>query len=311
MNSLYCATEYAFLGLDGDKPILTPIVVYGHGNTFYAASTFLKAAIPFEDLPLINIKWPNSPSPPPLEEEPCHLDQSVSECEVEEEEPQHPIELDLAYPCLSLFSETLSSFPSCIQTLLCSTASLKFKPKFCDIRRCKGNCGEPLHTPDYIQLVNAYENGITWGDLVDEWEREKPKAKPVAKPEPETKEIVMEPERQLQLAKMKNFFNQPQTKVYEPCQHLYNKTKYVSSECHGHIFTDCMTHELVNKNTGKLLKRAYKESLDVAIQEGYAQVAKAPNGIYVLQYMPRSCNRIHPGEAGWESKWFTKNPIKV
>lgn len=308
MNSLYYATEYAFLGLDGDKPIMTPIVVYGHGNTFYAASTFLKAAIPFEDLPLINIKWLNSPSPPPLEEEPCHLDQSVSESEAEDE-PQQPIELDLAYPSLSLCFETLSRFASSIQTILCATASIKPKSKFCDIRRCKGNCGEPLHTPEFITLMNAYEDGITWGDLVDEWEREKPKPKPVAKPAPEDKEIVMEPERQLQLAKMKSFFDGPQTKVYEPCQHLYNKTNYVSSECHGHIFTDCMTHELVNPKTGKLLKRAYKESLDTAIQEGYAQVAKVANGDYVLQYMPRACNRMHPGEAGWESKWFTKNPL--
>jgi hypothetical protein len=306
MITLY-SVDYALLGIDGEgNAIQTPVVVYEEKQMVYEMTYAAKYPVSFYTMPMIDIKWPTS------YEEPTPVDVSVDS---EAEDPE--TEIDPINPSLVSLEEAFNRKLVHYEPILVST-KLKLKPKTkgCNILTCSGDgtCGFLLHTKYYIELEKAFSSGACWGDLVEEGDF---KSRPVQRKRQRQQEInkkdtiEMEPERQLQLEKMKNFLSLPEKKKeYEPCRNLYGyngKSKYVCSECYGHEFTDCMSKELVDERTGDLLPRAYKESLDVAIQEGYVQICKNSNK-YVLQYRPRTCNKFHPGEKGWDARWFTKNP---
>jgi hypothetical protein len=160
---------------------------------------------------------------------------------------------------------------------------------------------------------------MSWGDIIYDLESIPQKNKKqyqkqiiekpiqITQPHPQ-----LDPSRTKQLNLMKKFLAIPKKeKVYDPCQNLYdgsyNKTKYVSSECYGHEFTDVMTTKLVDEKTGNLLPLGYSEGLDTAIQEGFAKIQKKSDK-YILVYTPHVCNKAHPGEDVWASRWFTNNP---
>lgn len=297
MITLY-SVDYALLGIDVEgNAIQTPVVVYDQKQMVYEMSYAAKYPVSFYTMPMIDIKWPK---PTPVD--------GVAE------DPEMEIVLNPTSPHLLLEMEEIIDRKSESLFILVSTNQItpKTKSHVCNILTCNGDgtCGFLLHTKYYIELEKAFSSGAFWGDLIDE---PRPIKRKRQKIQENAKDIIeMEPERQLQLEKMKNFLGLPEKeKEYTPCKNLYGynaKSKYVCSECYGHEFTDCMTKELVDERSGDLLPRAYKESLDLAIQEGYVQICKNTSNKYVLQYRPRICNKFHPGEKGWDARWFTKNP---
>lgn len=193
------------------------------------------------------------------------------------------------------------------------------------IEFCDGNCGNRLHTKENIALANGLQEGLGWGDLELEWEREEwMQLDAAVKAEREASEARrraeeerLRPLRELRRVQMDRLSRRavaarckgaPQN-IHAPCRALYDwdrdtghKTKYISTECWGHEFTDALTDELVDRATGQIKLEGQHLNIEASVRKGDAVIRKTRDG-YMLVWTPHVCWMLHPGHEHWLPEW--------
>ncbi len=111
---------------------------------------------------------------------------------------------------------------------------------------CDGHCSNPLHTTTNLQLAYAEFNGMTWGELDQEWEDEALSRKLASKAR----------DHEIKAGYKCNKGKKEMT----PCKYLYScegdrktggarpTTLCISSECWSHAYTDPATGKRVEKH---------------------------------------------------------------
>jgi hypothetical protein len=160
---------------------------------------------------------------------------------------------------------------------------------------CDGHCSNPLHTTTNLQLAYAEFNGMTWGELDQEWEdealsqlssrdRAALKAQKAAQQAQDAAAAELEALSRKLASKARDheikagYKCNKGKKESTPCKYLYNPqgdrstggarptTLHITTECWSHAYTDPATGERIEKH---------------------------------------ACWFLHPNEPGWCKEWET------
>ncbi len=193
---------------------------------------------------------------------------------------------------------------------------------------CDGSCGNPFHAEFISELLCGELTGTGWGDVVMEWEQdeylqltpEQKAARYAAELAEKAEKERLAPllaEHHAQVDRMrrcriiaKEKKNQGR-KEAAPCRSLYDyqreggcQSLSVCTECWAHEFTDSLTSEIVDEQTGQFKPMADKLYIRQAMTDKECGVFRV-NGKFVLKWMPHVCYMSHPGEATWNPEWKT------